>query len=64
MFYFRAKWVFFFSVLSSMQKLVYSGSEVTEEFAETDYYKDLNCIDKQHHTVSIFLIFFFFLMFH
>ncbi|GAB2285790.1 hypothetical protein Dimus_020228 [Dionaea muscipula] len=32
------------------QKLVYNGAEVTEEFVETDYYKDLNCIDKQHHT--------------
>ncbi|KAL9256385.1 hypothetical protein AKJ16_DCAP22355 [Drosera capensis] len=34
------------------QKLVYSGTEVTEEFVETDYYKDLNCIDKQHHTTG------------
>ena len=22
-----------------------------EEYAETEYYKDLNCVDKQHHTV-------------
>lgn len=48
---------------SSMQKLVCTGSEVTEEFVETDYYKDLNCIDKQHHTVLLRLIFFFYLMF-
>lgn len=34
------------------QKLVYSGSEVTEEFVETEYYQDLNCIDKQHHTTG------------
>ncbi|KAK4788920.1 hypothetical protein SAY86_020239 [Trapa natans] len=31
------------------QKLVYSGSKVEEEFVETAYYDDLNCIDKQHH---------------
>ncbi|CAI0540499.1 unnamed protein product [Linum tenue] len=23
-----------------------------EEFVETDYYQDLNCVDKQHHTVT------------
>ncbi|KAA8549358.1 hypothetical protein F0562_001042 [Nyssa sinensis] len=34
------------------QKLVYNGSQVTEEFVETEYYKDLNCIDKQHHTTG------------
>ncbi|KAL9273079.1 Proliferating cell nuclear antigen-like protein [Drosera capensis] len=33
-----------------LQKLVYGGTEVTEEFKGTDCYKDLNCIDKQHHT--------------
>ena len=31
------------------QKLIFSGSEATEEFVKTEYYKDLNCIDKQHH---------------
>ncbi|KAJ4725659.1 Maternal effect embryo arrest 59 [Melia azedarach] len=31
------------------QSLIYNGSEVTEEFRETEYYKDLNCVDKQHH---------------
>jgi len=30
---------------------VYSGNEVTEEFVETEYYKDLNSVDKHHHTV-------------
>lgn len=25
---------------------------MTEEFIETEYYKDLNCIDKQHHTTG------------
>ena len=34
------------------QKLVYNCSNVTEEFVETEYYKDLNCIDKQHHTTG------------
>ncbi|XP_050369430.1 uncharacterized protein LOC126787611 isoform X2 [Argentina anserina] len=34
------------------QKLVVNGSEVSEEFVETDYYEDLNCIDKQHHTTG------------
>ncbi|PSR86148.1 Visual system homeobox like [Actinidia chinensis var. chinensis] len=34
------------------QKMVYNGSEVTEEFVETEYYKDLNCMDKQHHTTG------------
>ncbi|KAK9940698.1 hypothetical protein M0R45_017344 [Rubus argutus] len=34
------------------QKLIVNGSEVSEEFVETDYYKDLNCIDKQHHTTG------------
>ncbi|GAB4860054.1 hypothetical protein Ancab_011532 [Ancistrocladus abbreviatus] len=31
------------------QKLAYKGGRMTEEFVETDYYKDLNCVDKQHH---------------
>ncbi|KAJ0083449.1 hypothetical protein Patl1_31171 [Pistacia atlantica] len=35
---------------SHPEKLVYNGSQVPEEFTETEYYKDLNCIDKQHHT--------------
>ncbi|XP_057772460.1 uncharacterized protein LOC130992020 [Salvia miltiorrhiza] len=34
------------------EKLVYSGNKVAEEFTETEYYKDLNCIDKQHHTTG------------
>ncbi|KAK9279849.1 hypothetical protein L1049_013531 [Liquidambar formosana] len=34
------------------QKLVYNGNKVTEEFVATEYYKDLNCIDKQHHTTG------------
>lgn len=34
-----------------MQKLVYGGSKAAEEFNETQYYKDLNGVDKQHHTV-------------
>lgn len=34
------------------QKLVYNGKEVREEFVETEYYKDLNGVDKQHHTTG------------
>ncbi|KAF5446796.1 hypothetical protein F2P56_032397 [Juglans regia] len=34
------------------QKLVYNGREATEEFVETEYYKDLNDVDKQHHTTG------------
>lgn len=38
---------------SDPQKLVYTaGSKVEEEYVETEYYKDLNCIDKQHHTTG------------
>lgn len=34
-----------------LQKLIYNGNEVAEEFVETEYYKDLNSVDKHHHTV-------------
>ncbi|XP_042510506.1 uncharacterized protein LOC122085946 [Macadamia integrifolia] len=34
------------------QKLVYKGNDATEEYVETEYYKDLNCVDKQHHTTG------------
>ncbi|KAJ8747690.1 hypothetical protein K2173_013141 [Erythroxylum novogranatense] len=34
------------------EKLNSNGSEETEEFVETEYYKDLNSIDKQHHTTG------------
>ncbi|KAF3795541.1 hypothetical protein EJ110_NYTH00111 [Nymphaea thermarum] len=34
------------------QKLTYSGNEAPEEYVETEYYKDLNCVDKQHHTTG------------
>eukprot|EP00262_Sarcandra_glabra_P009929 TRINITY_DN24763_c0_g1_i1.p1 TRINITY_DN24763_c0_g1~~TRINITY_DN24763_c0_g1_i1.p1 ORF type:complete len:164 (+),score=30.00 TRINITY_DN24763_c0_g1_i1:92-583(+) len=34
------------------EKMVYNGSEVTEEYVETEYYKDLNGIDKQHHATG------------
>lgn len=52
--------------------MVYDGKEVAEEFVETEYYKDLNSVDKHHHTVitstsvlfliilKIFKVFFFF----
>nr|XP_010905365.1 uncharacterized protein LOC105032586 isoform X2 [Elaeis guineensis] len=33
------------------QKLFYDEThEAVEEYVETEYYKDLDCIDKQHHT--------------
>ncbi|CAO2825193.1 unnamed protein product [Amaranthus hypochondriacus] len=35
---------------NDQQKLMCeNGGEVTDEFVETEYYKDLNCVDKQHH---------------
>ncbi|XP_002520440.2 uncharacterized protein LOC8279780 [Ricinus communis] len=35
------------------QKLRHNGKgEAGQEFAETEYYEDLNCIDKQHHTTG------------
>ncbi|KAL4188453.1 hypothetical protein AMTRI_Chr08g202410 [Amborella trichopoda] len=34
------------------QKLVYDVKEAGEEYVETEYYKDLNCVDKQHHTTG------------
>ncbi|KAG6411932.1 hypothetical protein SASPL_124586 [Salvia splendens] len=34
------------------EKLDYSGGKPDEEFTETEYYKDLNCVDKQHHTTG------------
>ncbi|KAK1587429.1 hypothetical protein Q3G72_012758 [Acer saccharum] len=41
------------SLLSQSQALIYSGDQgamVQEEFVETEYYKELVSIDKQHHT--------------
>ncbi|GMH11176.1 hypothetical protein Nepgr_013017 [Nepenthes gracilis] len=37
---------------NDQQKLVYNAAGVPEEFVETDYYKDLNCMDKQHHSTG------------
>ncbi|KAG0473481.1 hypothetical protein HPP92_015338 [Vanilla planifolia] len=39
---------------TQQDRLVYEGSEgnEAEEYVETDYYKDLNCVDKQHHTTG------------
>ncbi|KAF5200178.1 maternal effect embryo arrest [Thalictrum thalictroides] len=34
------------------QKLNYNRSDATEEYVETDYYDDLNGVDKQHHTTG------------
>ncbi|KAJ4979174.1 hypothetical protein NE237_009954 [Protea cynaroides] len=34
------------------QKLVYKGNDPREEYVETEYYKDLNCVDKHHHTTG------------
>ncbi|MQM00208.1 hypothetical protein Taro_032946 [Colocasia esculenta] len=33
-------------------KLVSEGSEPADEYVETEYYKDLNCVDKLHHTTG------------
>ena len=35
------------------QRLAYDGrnGNIPDEFVETKYYDDLNCVDKQHHTV-------------
>lgn len=35
-----------------VQRLVYEGGKVGEEFVETEYYKDLGGVGKQHHTVT------------
>ncbi|KAL8191598.1 hypothetical protein R6Q57_028329 [Mikania cordata] len=34
------------------EKIVYESKEVSDEFVETEYYKDLNGISKQHHTTG------------
>ncbi|KAL7587194.1 uncharacterized protein LOC111880341 [Lactuca sativa] len=34
------------------EKIVYTGKDVSDEFVETEYYKDLNGVDKQHHTTG------------
>lgn len=36
-----------------LQSLVYEGTKVEEEFVETEYYKDLVGVGKQHHTVTL-----------
>lgn len=40
------------------QRLSYDGrnGKISEEFVETKYYDDLNCVDKQHHTVTLYSI--------
>ncbi|KAL6644785.1 hypothetical protein ACP70R_016393 [Stipagrostis hirtigluma subsp. patula] len=35
-----------------LQRLVYEGGKVGEEFVETEYYKDLGGVGKQHHTTG------------
>ncbi|KAJ4970944.1 hypothetical protein NE237_004043 [Protea cynaroides] len=47
-----AEFVKFQQLENDPQKLVYKGSNTTEEFVETEYYEDLNCVDKQHHTTG------------
>ncbi|KAL8516332.1 hypothetical protein ACS0TY_014843 [Phlomoides rotata] len=34
------------------QELVYRGNNPSEEFTETEYYKDLSDVDRQHHTTG------------
>jgi hypothetical protein len=36
-----------------LQKLVLEGGKPGEEFVETEYYKDLGGVGKQHHTVGL-----------
>ncbi|XP_028771433.1 uncharacterized protein LOC114744057 [Neltuma alba] len=38
--------------LPHSQNLAGNGNQETEEFVETEYYKDLNSVDKQHHTTG------------
>ena len=37
---------------SHSDKFVYTDGGATEDFVETQYYKDLNTTDKQHHTTG------------
>jgi len=41
-----------YRLLFLFQRLVYEGGKVGEEFVETEYYKDLGGVGKQHHTVT------------
>ena len=41
-----------YGLLFLFQRLVYEGGKVGEEFVETEYYKDLGGVGKQHHTVG------------
>uniref|UniRef100_A0A0E0KBP5 Maternal effect embryo arrest 59 n=1 Tax=Oryza punctata TaxID=4537 RepID=A0A0E0KBP5_ORYPU len=34
------------------EKLVCEGGKAVDEFVETEYYKDLGCVGKQHHTTG------------
>ncbi|CAK7331346.1 unnamed protein product [Dovyalis caffra] len=41
-------------LVNDPRKIIYNGSgKATEEFVETEYYQDLACVDKQHHTVQV-----------
>ncbi|XP_068644501.1 uncharacterized protein [Aristolochia californica] len=37
---------------SHSEKVICNGSEAVEEYVETEYYKDLNGVNKQHHTTG------------
>lgn len=41
-----------FVCIDWFQKLECHNSHPSEEYVETGYYDDLNCVDKQHHKVS------------
>ncbi|XP_038706771.1 uncharacterized protein LOC120002201 isoform X2 [Tripterygium wilfordii] len=46
------EYIHFQQLENDPQKVLCDGGKVTEEFVETEYYKDLNCVDKQHHTTG------------
>ncbi|KAJ0653992.1 hypothetical protein HanPI659440_Chr15g0611831 [Helianthus annuus] len=47
----------FQSLISQSQGIVSDGNAaVEEEFVETGYYKELVSIDKEHHTVYLFVV--------
>ncbi|XP_011013991.1 PREDICTED: uncharacterized protein LOC105131087 [Populus euphratica] len=50
---FNPEYVEFQRLETDPQKIISNeSSKVTEEFVETEYYQDLNCVDKQHHTTG------------
>ncbi|KAH9295787.1 hypothetical protein KI387_039375, partial [Taxus chinensis] len=46
------EYIKFQELQSHKDELIYSGDSPVEEFTETDYYKDFNDMDKEHHTTG------------